>query len=145
MSQQTERARHIRQKTTKVESLLWQALRAKRFCGLKFRRQHPVGSFFADFACTTEAFIIEVDGGYHEDTEKEDHARQRYLEQHGWRVFRFANDEVLDDVHAVAISLVRQLGLELTIRGKVAEEARQGAALSLTLSPEGRGDFYALV
>lgn len=53
---------------------------------------------------------------------------QRYLEQHGWRVIRFMNDEVLDDVHAVAVSLARQLGLELTIRGKVAEEVTMGAA-----------------
>nr|MBC8289238.1 DUF559 domain-containing protein [Planctomycetota bacterium] len=104
MSQQIERARDLRQKTTKAETLLWQALRAKRFCGLKFRRQHPVGPFFADFACSTRKCIIEVDGGYHEETEEKDRARQRYLEQHGWRVIRFSNDEVLDDVHAVAIS-----------------------------------------
>jgi very-short-patch-repair endonuclease len=128
MSQQIERARNLRQKTTKAESLLWQALRAKRFCDLKFRRQHPIGPFFADFACTTQNLSIEIDGGYHEETEEKDRARQRYLEARGWQVIRFTNDEVLDDVHAVAVSIARQLGIELTIRGKVAEEATQNAA-----------------
>jgi adenine-specific DNA-methyltransferase len=118
MSQTTNRARELRQRQTNAESLLWQVLRAKRFCGLKFRRQHPVGPFFADFACTELKCIIELDGGYHDYVDDRDAARQTYLEEDGWRVIRFVNEDVLRDVELVAVSIARQLGLELTVRGK---------------------------
>jgi very-short-patch-repair endonuclease len=118
MSQTTERTRELRQRQTKAESLLWQVLRAKRFCRLKFRRQHPVGPFFADFACTEIKCLIELDGGYHDCVEESDAARQDYLENEGWRVIRFVNEDVLRDVESVAVSIARQLGLELTVRGK---------------------------
>ncbi|MBP89201.1 MAG: DNA methyltransferase [Planctomycetaceae bacterium] len=119
MSQKTDRARELRQQQTKAESLLWQILRAKRFCGLKFRRQYPIGPFFADFACVELKYIIELDGGYHDYTFESDVSRQEYLENEGWRVIRFANEDVLEDVDAVAVSVARQLGLELTVRGKL--------------------------
>ena len=92
--------------------MLWNAIRAKRLCGLKFRRQHPIGPFFADLACVERSVVVELDGEYHEHCGEADLARQRYLEQQGWRVLRFTNEEVLADVEAVAISLAKQLGLE---------------------------------
>lgn len=115
MSQKTDRARELRQQQTKAESLLWQVLRAKRFCGLKFRRQHPIGPFFADFGCRELRCIIELDGGYHENVYESDVSRQEYLENEGWRVIRFANEDVLEDIEAVAVSIARQLGFESTV------------------------------
>ena len=60
------RARLLRENATQSESLLWQLLRRKQLCGLKFRRQHPIGPFFADFACVSRKLVIEIDGGYHD-------------------------------------------------------------------------------
>ena len=62
----TNRARELRQRQTKAESLLGDAVRAKRLCGLKFRRQYAIGPFFADFACVARKLIVELDGGYHD-------------------------------------------------------------------------------
>ena len=106
------RARKLRERQTKAESILWDVLRAKRLCGLKFRRQHPVGPFIADFACVSKMQIIEIDGGYHDYQYEDDMGRQEFLENQGWSVIRFSNEEVLDDVEAVAIAIAKQLGLE---------------------------------
>ena len=109
----TKRARQLRERQTKAESLLWNVLRAKRLCGLKFRRQHPIGPFFADFACVSRRVIVELDGGYHDYQHEDDLSRQRCLEDQGWSVMRFPNEDVLDDVEAVAISIAKQLGLKV--------------------------------
>lgn len=80
------RARELRQRQTKAESLLWSVLRAKRLCNKKFRRQHPVNPFVADFACCELALIVEIDGGYHDYQCEDDARRQNFLEAQGWRV-----------------------------------------------------------
>lgn len=111
-SPQTQRARQLREKQTEAESLLWQLLRAKQLCGLKFRRQYPEGPYFADFACLSHKTIVELDGGYHEHRELEDDERQKYLEECGWKVFRFLNADILEDVEAVGVSIARKMGLQ---------------------------------
>ena len=112
-SEMTKRARELRGQQTKAESLLWSVLRAKRLCGLKFRRQYAIGPFFADFACVARKVIVELDGGYHDYQYEDDLRRQRNLENLGWRVMRFPNEDVLEDVEAVAASIAKQLGLEV--------------------------------
>ena len=140
----TRRARRLRDRQTKAESLLWNVVRAKRLCGLKFRRQHPVGPFFPDFACVEQHVIVELDGGYHEHCGEADLARQRYLEQQGWRVIRFTNEEVLGDVDAVARSLAKQLGLDFRIGER--KTMRSGMMCKKPPAPDdtspacGRGD-----
>lgn len=123
MSETANRARELRSRQTRAESLLWQVLRAKRLSGLKFRRQHPIGPFFADFACPEMWCIVEIDGGYHDAVHEEDRSRQAYLEDAGWRVLRFTNEDVLDDVEAVAIGIARELGVEATFRGRRPDSA----------------------
>jgi len=61
VKQRKQKARHLRAGQTKSEGLLWSILRAKQVCGLKFRRQHPIGSYFADFACVSKKLVIEID------------------------------------------------------------------------------------
>ena len=114
----TERSRELRSRQTKAESLIWSVLRGKRLAGLKFRRQHPIGPYFADFACIEKSIVIELDGGYHDLRYEEDRQRQDFLESAGWRVIRFSNDDVLADVEAVAISIARQVGVEAVFKGK---------------------------
>ena len=111
-SSRTKRSRELRTRQTKPESLIWTVLRAKRLAGLKFRRQHPIGPYFADFACVEKRIVIELDGGYHDFQYEKDRQRQRFLETEGWQVLRFGNDDVLPDVEAVAISIARQIGVE---------------------------------
>ena len=108
----TERARELRACQTKAESLLWQVLRGRRLCGLKFRRQHPIDPFIVDFACMERHLVIELDGEYHDYVDENDQSRQAMLERKGWKVARFQNEEVLTDVESVAVAIARVLGLE---------------------------------
>ena len=93
----TERARSLREKQTRSEGLLWSILRARQLCGLKFRRQHPIGPWITDFACREKMLVVEIDGGYHDETVEEDLTRQKYLESLGWTVIRFTAEDVEQD------------------------------------------------
>jgi very-short-patch-repair endonuclease len=90
-------ARTQRQGAGLAEARLWERLRSGKIDGWKFRRQHPVGRYFADFACERLRLIIEIDGGVHrlDDVVFRDHLRQMELESLGWTVLRFTSEEVL--------------------------------------------------
>jgi len=92
-----------------AESLLWQGLR-NRGVGVPFRRQMPIGSFFADFACPSCRLIVEVDGRARDNPEAQarGQARQAYLEREGWTVLRFSDQGVLDAPDR-AIAAIKQL------------------------------------
>jgi leucyl-tRNA synthetase len=105
------RARGLRSAATESERLLWGVLRARQLCNLKFRRQHPIGPFYADFACVERRVVIEIDGGYHEVIVQSDLDREAYLKQCGWDVVRFTDEEVVQDVEAVARAIAKHLGL----------------------------------
>ena len=102
-----EHRRELRRRATKLEQLLWWALRNRRQDGLKFRRQHSIGPFIVDFVCLEKKLVVELDGDYHDYVVEKDERRQRYLEAQGFRVIRFLNEEVLDDLEAVALAIVR--------------------------------------
>jgi very-short-patch-repair endonuclease len=87
-------ARNLRRHTTNAERLLWYFLRARRFAGCKFRRQHPIGPFIVDFACVERSLVVEADGGQHAGSAA-DARRTRWLETEGWRVVRFWNDDIV--------------------------------------------------
>ena len=93
---QTARARDLRKRQTHAEALLWQALRASRLDGLRFRRQHPIDRYFADFACISLKLVIELDGGVHDNDDRQlnDYHRQQTIEGLGWSVIRFPNAQV---------------------------------------------------
>ena len=90
-------ARNQRQTAGLAERRLWQRLRGAQIDGHRFRRQHPIGRYFADFACDRLRLIIEIDGGVHErdDVVLRDYLRQAELESLGWTVLRFSNEEAL--------------------------------------------------
>jgi len=96
--EQTQRGRTLREAQTEAESLLWSLLRTKQLCHMKFRRQHPIGPFFADFACESQKLVVELDGDYHAHVQENDLRRQQYLAGKGWNVVRFTNEVVLRDV-----------------------------------------------
>jgi very-short-patch-repair endonuclease len=95
-------ARQFRQIDVPAEKKLWRELR-RRTQGVKFRRQHPIGPYFADFACCERMLIVELDGESHlgSDAGSRDEKRTQYLEEAGWRVLRFWNTEVHDDLESV--------------------------------------------
>lgn len=80
---------------THEEMLLWEHLRNSKL-GVKFRRQHAIGDYIADFACISFGLVIEVDGGYHDSTEqkKEDEIRTMQLNALGFEVIRFSNEDI---------------------------------------------------
>jgi very-short-patch-repair endonuclease len=87
------------------EVLLWQRLRGSA-TGAKFRRQHPVGRYVADFYCRDAALIVEVDGQIHNGAQSErDEVRDRFLRENGYRVLRVSASDVLRDPDAVAASI----------------------------------------
>ncbi|GIW93849.1 MAG: hypothetical protein KatS3mg110_1890 [Pirellulaceae bacterium] len=104
------KARELRARQTKAERLLWNVLRNRRLCGLRFRRQHPIGPFIVDFACIEKRIVVELDGGYHDDVYDSDLRRQKKIERMGWLVLRFRNEDVLRDAEAVAIAIARVSG-----------------------------------
>ncbi|WP_315853962.1 endonuclease domain-containing protein [Crateriforma spongiae] len=104
-------ARRRRSEATTSEGLLWSLLRGKQLCGLKFRREHPVGSFIADFACVSEQVVVEIDGGYHDENAESDWQRQNAIEGLGWRVIRFTDQEVEQDADAVCHGIASFLGI----------------------------------
>ena len=91
------RRRELRRNSTDAEGLLWFHLRAKRFAGFKFRRQHPIGPYFADFACVSKKLVVEVDGEHHAFQVERDARRTAAMEREGWRVIRFWANEVVQN------------------------------------------------
>ena len=94
------RAKSLRANMTEAERRLWYHLRAHRFAGMKFRRQALVGPYVVDFASLQKNLIVEVDGGQHADSES-DQRRTRWLEDQGFRILRFWNNEVLSNTGGV--------------------------------------------
>lgn len=86
----------LRQNQTTAEKMLWQDLRAKRLAGYKFRRQHPIECFIVDFACLSEKLAIEIDGDTHDSDEAKvyDLKRTKHLNDLGWHVLRFSNNDI---------------------------------------------------
>jgi len=96
-----QRARKLRKNMTDAERTLWRALRHRQIKGYKFRRQQPIGPYIVDFICCGMKIIIEVDGGQHAENAAKDQKRTAWLEEKGYRVLRFWNNEVLGDIEAV--------------------------------------------
>ncbi len=101
-------ARKLRREATDVERLFWRALR-ERCPQWKFRRQHPIGRRIADFACPAQKLVVELDGSQHSENELADHLRTMELSKHGYRVIRFWNSEVLENIEGVLETILRAL------------------------------------
>lgn len=98
-----EASRHLRQKSTSAEVALWELLRGKQLGGVKFRRQFVIEPHIADFYCHVCHLVIELDGGIHDTPEVQayDQQRQAYLENKGYVVLRFRNEQVLTEIQGV--------------------------------------------
>lgn len=101
-------AKEMRTSSTQAEAIIWYHLRAHRMSGVKFKRQVPIGDYIVDFAAKQARLIVEIDGGQH--NEQVDQIRTRWLEQQGFKVLRFWNNEVLTNMDGVLESI--KLSLE---------------------------------
>ena len=101
MSQMIERARELRQTQTPPEAKLWKLLRNRQLENYKFRRQVPIGHYFADFACLQEKLVVELDGSSHADRAEYDALRDATLTSDGWRVIRIANRDLMSNEEGV--------------------------------------------
>lgn len=94
---------------TDAERMLWQALREKQLNGHRFRRQHPIGKYIADFACIERKVVVELDGGQHQDQVAYDELRTAFLQENAWRVLRFWNNDVLNNIEGVLFTIAENL------------------------------------
>ena len=104
-------AKYLRKNATTAEEYLWSDLRRKQLGGFKFRRQHPIGPYVADFVCMKARLIVEVDGATHSSDEEIEHDRKRtlYLERENWTILRVLNDDIYDNRENVLEDIYRML------------------------------------
>jgi very-short-patch-repair endonuclease len=102
-------ARQMRINPTEAEKHLWSCICEKKLNGLRFRRQHPIAYFIADFYCHSAKLVIEVDGGIHRQGEQYqyDLNRDRELRELGLTVLRFTNEEVMGEIESVLAKIVQ--------------------------------------
>ena len=91
----------MRDNPTFTEKTLWEKIRLKRLGGLRFRQQHIIGPYIADFYCHKLKLVVEVDGSSHDGRKKEDQIRDEYMRSLGITVLRFTNQQVLYDIEEV--------------------------------------------
>lgn len=91
---------------TEAEKRLWGGLRARQLGGHKFRRQHPFERYILDFACVERLVAVEADGGQHG---ARDDTRDAVLTRHGWRVLRFWNNDILENLDGVLLTILAAL------------------------------------
>ena len=102
-----EKARNLRKRMTEAEEILWSKLRNKQLEGFKFRRQHPIWIFIADFYCHEVKLVVELDGGIHQKNEAKEYDTNRTaeIEKFEIKVIRFKNEEVLQSLNQVLLRI----------------------------------------
>ena len=103
--------RRLRNGATDAEQRLWGILRNRQLAGFKFRRQHPYYHCILDFVCLEHKLVIEADGGQHADSDA-DQARDRFLQDGGFTVLRFWNNEILENTTGVADVILQVLDIK---------------------------------
>ena len=93
-----QRARELRQLQTSAEKILWECLRANRLNGAKFRRQHNIGQYIADFYCSAAKLVVELDGEIHQTQQERDGDRDAWMQANGLTVLRFNNTEITENL-----------------------------------------------
>ena len=108
---ETRRARELRRLSPAAERMLWSRLKSRGLRGAKFVRSEAIGPYFADFACRAAKLVVEIDGETHSTDEEiaRDQRRTAFLQAEGYRVLRFRNQQVYENVDAVAAAIARAL------------------------------------
>ena len=104
-----ERARALRKELTPAERKLWAYLRGNKLDGVNFRRQHALGAYIVDFCAIKNKLIVELDGSQHLEQAEYDQERTLYLEAQGYKVIRFWNNQVMNDISGVILAIQHAL------------------------------------
>ena len=102
-------SRNLRKNMTDVERMLWAKIRGRQLQGFRFRRQHPIGSYIIDFICLELKLIIELDGSQHMGQQQYDMKRSQWLQSNGFKIMRFWNSDILDDLDGVMQAICMHL------------------------------------
>lgn len=104
------RSRELRRSASPVERLLWSKLCRSQVNGFKFTRQFQIGVYYADIICRSEYFVIEVDGASHDVRQEDDARRDAFMASLGYRILRFTNNDVLENLDGVVAVIAHALG-----------------------------------
>ena len=106
-----KKAKELRDNPTRAEEFLWEKIRRNQLSGFKFRRQHPIANFIADFYCHEVRLVVELDGRIHHKIEQKDYdkGREHELRTFGIKVLRFKNEEVINDIELVVSKISRKM------------------------------------
>ncbi len=107
----TDLAKDLRKRQTDTENLLWEKLRGRKFLGLKFRRQKPIGRYIADFYCAEKKIILELDGASHDSKATYDGKRDAMLNASHLSVIRIPNDAIIADIDKVLMNIASCLNM----------------------------------
>lgn len=104
-----ERAKAMRENMTQAEKAVWELLKLKNMLGLRFKAQHPINIFIADFYCHPLKLVIEIDGGIHKSLDRREYdiGREAELEHWGIKVIRFTNEEIEDNINHIQNEIKR--------------------------------------
>jgi very-short-patch-repair endonuclease len=102
-------AKDLRSNSTDAERLIWSRLRARRFFGSKWKRQQPLGNYIVDFVCFEARVVVELDGGQHACSTEADAKRDAWLTNQGFKVLRFWNNEVFENLDGMLTTIARHL------------------------------------
>ena len=107
----TKAAQRLRRQKTDAEALLWSRLRGKQLGGHKFTDQFPIAGGVVDFACRSAKLAIELDGGQHASAVEKDARRAELIEAHGYRVVRYWNSDIMENLDGVLEDILRHLSI----------------------------------
>ncbi len=112
MNSKLTKIRSLRTNMTKQEQKLWQLIRKRGINKYRFRRQFPIGNYIVDFICREKKLVIEIDGGQHNEVKNAEYDRERtrYIESQGYRVIRFWNNDVDNNIEGVYMEILKALG-----------------------------------
>ena len=120
-----EKAKMLRKNMTEAELKLWEKLKGKKMLGLRFRPQHPIDIFIADFYCHPLKLILEVDGGIHKSKNQKEYdiGREGELKNWGMKIIRFTNEEIENDIKSVLETIKQEC---ITLQSEIQKSPLQG-------------------
>ena len=133
-----------RKNPTEAEELIWKKLRNKKLENFKFRRQHIIGKYIADFVCLNKKLVVEIDGLIHQlpENKEKDRIRTKWLEKNGYKVIRFSNDEVLKNIDKVLNSILIELKKRNTFKPSNIPSIGGGKGVAKILLATVKGDVH---